>query len=197
LPDAAKQRSDYRWIADPLDGTTNYVHGVPHFCVSLALEHRGELLVGAVLNPVTEECFTAVSGQGAFLNGSAIHTSRVTRLSQALAGTGFPTKVRPNSPDLELFLKALPSCQAVRRTGSAALNLCYVACGRFDVAWLYSAKIWDLAAGVLLIREAGGVVSSPDGGAFDLNRAQLFAAANDRLHAEFCNLAASPPAWET
>ena len=186
--DAATNQSQYRWIADPLDGTTNYVHGVPHFCVSLALERAGELLVGAVFNPVADECYTAVAGEGAFLNGSPIRTSGVARLPEALAATGFPTVVRPDSPDLQLFIKALSRCQAVRRTGSCALNLCYLAAGRFDVTWAYSAKIWDVAAGVLIIREAGGVVTSPDGGRFVLENAQLLAAANPDLHAEIQDL---------
>ena len=184
----AANQSEYRWIADPLDGTTNYVHGVPHFCVSLALERAGELVVGAVFNPVAEECYTAAAGEGAFLNGSPIHTSGVSRLPEALVATGFPTVVRPESPDLQLFLKAVRRCQAVRRTGSCALNLCYLAAGRFDAAWAYSAKIWDVAAGVLIIREAGGVVTAPDGGGFVLKDAQLLAAASPALHAEFQGL---------
>ena len=184
----ATNQSEYRWIADPLDGTTNYVHGVPHFCVSLALERAGELLVGAVFNPVADECYTAAAGKGAFLNGSAIRTSGVTRLPEALAATGFPTVVTPDSPDLQLFLKAVRRCQAVRRTGSCALNLCYLAAGRFDVTWAHSAKIWDVAAGVLIIREAGGVVTAPDGGGFILKDARLLAAANPALHAELRGL---------
>ena len=184
----ATRQSEYRWIADPLDGTTNYVHGLPHFCVSLALERAGELLVGAVFNPVADECFTAVAGEGAFLNGSPIRTSGVSRLSEALAATGFPTVVRPDSPDLQLFMKSLTRCQAARRTGSCALNLCYLAAGRFDVTWAYSAKIWDVAAGVLIIREAGGVVSAPDGGGFVLEDARLLAAANPALHADLQNM---------
>ena len=185
---AAANQSEYRWIADPLDGTTNYVHGVPHFCVSLALERAGKLLVGTVFDPVADECYTAAAGKGAFLNGSPIRTSSVSRLPEALAATGFPTVVRPDSPDLQLFLKAVRQCQAVRRTGSCALNLCYVAAGRFDATWAYSAKIWDVAAGVLIIREAGGVVASPDGGEFVLEDAQLLAAAGPALHAELQGL---------
>jgi myo-inositol-1(or 4)-monophosphatase len=173
-----------RWIVDPLDGTTNYVHQVPHFCVSLALERAGDLLVGAVFNPVSEECFTAVTGQGACLNGNPIRASGVSRLSQALVSVGLPTVVPSDSPDLALFLATLNRCQAIRRTGSAALNLCYLAAGRFDVSWSFCTKVWDVAAGVLLIREAGGVVTAPDGGPYLLDTGHYVAAANRKLHAE-------------
>jgi myo-inositol-1(or 4)-monophosphatase len=182
--------AEHRWLVDPLDGTTNYVHQVPHFCVSVALERRGELLVGVVFDPVADECFSAVSGRGAVLNGKPIRTSGVTAMSQALAAVGFPTRVNAESPDLRLFLAAVEDCQALRRTGSAALNLCYVAAGRFDAFWSYSTKIWDIAAGVLMIREAGGVVSAPNGGPLALDSGHFLAAANDRLHSELLALAA-------
>jgi len=174
----------FRWIADPLDGTTNYVHRVPHYSVSLALEHRGDVLVGAVYNPADGECFTAVRGEGAWLDGRRLHTSGVTELGGALAVVGFPPKAKPDAPDVRVFLQALRRCQAVRRTGSAALNLCYLAAGRFDVYWSFSTKVWDVAAGVLMIREAGGVVTGPRGGAFDLNSGHFLAAANEPLHGE-------------
>ncbi len=182
---------EYRWILDPLDGTTNYVHGVPHFCVSLALEREGRVLVAAVYNPLGEECYLAEAGGGARLNGRAIHTSQVTELSQSLAAVGLPCVVGPESPDLRLFNEALVACQAVRRTGSAALNLCYVAAGRFDVTWNYSTKIWDVAAGALLIEEAGGSIESPYGGPFRVQEGQLFSAANDTLMKQLRDLAAS------
>ena len=172
---------EYRWIVDPLDGTTNFVHEVPHFCVSLALEREGQLLVGAVYNPVTEECYLAEAGKGARLNGQPISTSQVSDLSQGLAALGLPAVVNSESPDLRLFNEALGRCQAIRRTGSAALNLCYVASGRFDVAWSYCTKVWDIAAGVLMIREAGGVIESPDGGEFDVHRGQVFSASSEVL----------------
>ena len=161
-------KTEYRWIVDPLDGTTNFVHGIPHYAVSLALEHRGQILVGAVFDPSLDECFTAALGQGAFLNGRPIRTSGANRLSEVIAGTGFPAKLQPYSPDLLVFNKALFRCQGVRRTGSASLNLCDVAAGRFGVLWGFSTKIWDIAAGVLLIQEAGGVVTSPEGGKVNL-----------------------------
>ncbi len=177
-------RTEYRWIADPLDGTTNYVHRVPHYCVSLALERNGELLVGVVYDPVAEECFTAAAGAGALLNGRPIRTSEVTELSGALAAVGFSCAAGPDSPDLVAFLKAIPHCQAIRRTGSSALNLCYLAAGRFDLYWSFSTKIWDVAAGALIVREAGGELTAPDGGPFVLESAQFLAAANKRLHAK-------------
>jgi len=181
--------TEFRWIADPLDGTTNYVHGVPHYSVSLALERRGELLAGAVYDPVREECFTATAGGGAYLNGRSIHTSRVSELSEALAAVGFPPSVQRDSPDLQVFLEAVLHCQAIRRTGSVALNLCYLAAGRFDLVWGFSTKVWDVAAGVLIIREAGGVVSGPDGGTFILEDAHFLAAANQPLHEQLRQLA--------
>ena len=187
---ASRGRSEYCWFLDPLDGTTNYAHQVPHFCVSLGLAYAGRLLVGAVYNPVAEECYTAVAGKGARLNGKPIRTSKVSRLSQALAAIGLPAEVKPDSPDLILFLEALEHCQAIRRTGSAALNLCYVASGRFDAQWSYSTKPWDAAAGVLLIQEAGGAVTSPDGGEFQLRTGHFLAAANWELHAEIRAVAA-------
>ena len=181
-------QAEYRWIVDPLDGTTNYVHQVPHYCVSLGLQRNGEMLVGAVFDPVNDECYTASSGGGAYLNGKKIHTSQVSELSEALAAVGFPPKVTLGSPDLLVFLKAVERCQAIRRTGSAALNLCYLAAGRFDVFWSFSTKIWDVAAGALIVREAGGMLMAPEGGEFVLEEARFAAAANRPLHAELIEL---------
>ncbi|MHC4398889.1 MAG: inositol monophosphatase family protein [Planctomycetota bacterium] len=186
---AGEGPAEYRWIVDPLDGTTNYVHQVPHFCVSLALERKGRLLVGAVYNPVSGELYTASADGGAFLDGRPIRTSNASSLSQSLAAVGFPAEVSAESPDLRLFLKALDKCQSIRRTGSAALNLCYLAAGRFDVSWSFSTKIWDVAAGILIAREAGGEVSAPDGGPFALREPPRYvAAANRQLHAELTAL---------
>ena len=185
---AAGEKPLYRWIVDPLDGTTNYVHQVPHFSVSLALEHGGQILVGAVYNPPGDECFTAVLGEGARLNGRPIHTSRVADLPKALCAIGFPASTRRDSPELLLFLEGLDRIQGFRRTGSASLNLCYVACGRYDVAWSFSTKIWDIAAGTLLIREAGGIVTSPDGGGLILEKGSFLAAANEGLHRQIKQL---------
>ena len=188
---AEAKTSEYRWIVDPLDGTTNFVHGVPHYCVSLALERKGELLVGAVYDPSSDECFTAIAGQGSRLNGREIHTSAVADFPEALAAVGFPPGVKGGSPDVDLFLEMIPLCQAIRRTGSAALNLCYVAAGRFDMFWSFSTHIWDVAAGVLIIREAGGCVSASNGGPFRLDDADFLAAANPTLHEKLRNIASN------
>jgi myo-inositol-1(or 4)-monophosphatase len=183
-PHTPREGTEYRWIVDPLDGTTNYVHGLPHYCVSLALERRGELLVGAVYDPCLDECFTAIKGRGAWLNGRPIRVSQIGALSGAVAAAGFPPDVRPEASDLLMFLDMLPRCQAVRRTGSAALNLCYLAAGRFDLFWSYSTRVWDVAAGALMVSEAGGLITSPTGGPFRLDEAHFLAAATPQLHAE-------------
>jgi myo-inositol-1(or 4)-monophosphatase len=180
--------TEFRWIVDPLDGTTNFVHGIPHYAVSLALEHRGRILVGTVYDPSLDACFTAAEGRGAFLNGRPIQSSRVSQLSDALAGVGFPYDLKPDSPELLVFNKAIFRCQGVRRTGCASLNLCDVAAGRFDVIWGFSTKIWDIAAGSLLIREAGGIVTSPDGGEINLGSGQFLASANRELHGQLVEL---------
>lgn len=140
------ERAEYRWIVDPLDGTTNFVHGVPHYCTSLGLERNGELLAGAVYDPTRDECFTAAQGRGAHLNGKPIHTSSVTQLSEGLAAAGFPPNVQPDAPDLLVFNAMVYKSQGIRRTGSSALNLCYLAAGRFDVYWSYATKVWDVAS---------------------------------------------------
>jgi myo-inositol-1(or 4)-monophosphatase len=181
----------FRWILDPLDGTTNYVHHVPFFSISLALEHAGRLLVGAVFDPIRGEHFEAAAGQGAALNGRPIRTSSVARLGEALAAVGFPAKVSRDSPDVEAFLRTVTHCQAIRRTGSAALNLCYVAAGRFDVNWCYSTHAWDIAAGALIVEEAGGVVTAPDGGSLTVDGGRFLAAANQELHQQALDLIAS------
>jgi myo-inositol-1(or 4)-monophosphatase len=188
LPGNTPSTTEFRWIVDPLDGTTNFVHGIPHYAVSLALEHKGRILVGTVYDPSRDDSFTAAEGGGAYLNGRPIRTSSVTKLSDAIAGTGFPAQLMPDSPDLLVFNEALFRCQGVRRTGSAALNLCDVAAGRFDVLWGLSTKIWDIAAGVLLIREAGGIVTSPEGGEVDLGSGRFLASANMELHRQLLDM---------
>lgn len=175
--------AEYCWILDPLDGTTNFVHGVPHFSVSLALRHRDALLTAAVFHPIADELFTATAGSGASLNGRPIRTSRVTTAAAALAGIGLPPGVDERSADLQAFLRALPQMQSMRRTGSAALNLAYVAAGRFDACWSFSTRVWDMAAGVLLVREAGGITTSPSGAPLNLTRGDFLACATPELHA--------------
>ncbi|MGQ9576100.1 MAG: inositol monophosphatase family protein [Thermoguttaceae bacterium] len=179
----------FRWIADPLDGTTNYVHGVPCFSVSLALEHQGRLLVAAVYDPWAEECFTASAGRGAFCNKTRLRTSRVSVMKDALVTGGLPAVVGPDSPDLKMFNAVVQACQSIRRMGSAALNLAYVAAGRFDAAWSFSTRLWDVAAGALLIQEAGGMITASDGTSPPLKDGTYLAAATPELHAELTNLA--------
>ncbi len=179
-----------RWILDPLDGTTNYVHQVPHFCVSLALAHENDVLCAAIFDPLLGECFTAERGRGAFCNGRRIRTSGVHRLDGALAAVGFPSVVRRDSPDLRLFAEAAVSCQAMRRMGSAALNLAYVACGRFDLAWSFTTKVWDIAAGKLLIEEAGGRMTRMDGSAMPLAHGPFLASAGGILHQQALEMVA-------
>jgi myo-inositol-1(or 4)-monophosphatase len=156
------KRSEWKWIIDPLDGTTNYAHGYPFFCVSIALEHEGVLEVGGVYDPVRDEMFAAERGRGATLNGRKIRVSDVEDLADAMVCTGFPYNVRERPNFTRDFANFTMAAQAVRRDGSAAIDLAYVACGRFDGFWEDGLSPWDTAAGVLLIEEAGGKVSNFD-----------------------------------
>ena len=150
--------NEYRWIVDPLDGTTNFAHSYPQVSVSIALEYREQIIVGLVYDPLRRECFRAVKGQGATLNGAAIRISSVNELDKALLATGFPYDRRENADFYLSFFKAfLTRCQGIRRAGSAALDLCYVASGRLDGFWELKLKPWDIAAGALIVAEAGGI----------------------------------------
>lgn len=152
-----KAASDYKWIIDPLDGTTNFTHGLQIFCTSIALEYKGEIVLGAIYDPSMDELFTAEKGKGAYLNNRKIHVSEATRLMESLIVTGFPYDIKDNPYNaVQHFSNFLMECQAVRRLGSAALDLSYVACGRFDGFWEVSLNPWDMAAGVLFVEEAGG-----------------------------------------
>lgn len=176
--------AEYRWIIDPLDGTTNYAHGYPAFCVSIAVEYRDEVIVGVVYDPTRDELFAAERGAGATLNNLPIRVSDTAPLKQALLATGFPYDISTERfTNLENFRNFYLNAQAVRRAGSAALDLCYVACGRFDGFWELGLKAWDMAAGTLLVREAGGHVTAIDGGPFVLERNECVAS-NGRIHAE-------------
>jgi myo-inositol-1(or 4)-monophosphatase len=149
--------SDYKWVIDPLDGTTNFTHGLPIFCVSIGLEYKGEMQLGVVYDPNLDELFTAEKGKGAFLNGNSIRVSQTDTLINSLLVTGFPYDIKDNpSHAIEHFENFLVTAQAVRRLGSAALDLCYTAAGRFDAFWEVKLNAWDMAAGVLLVQEAGG-----------------------------------------
>ena len=178
----------YRWIIDPLDGTVNFAHGFPMFCVSIACEAAGVLEYGVVYDPLREEIFEARRGGGATLNGRLLRVSQIDRLDAALLVTGFPYDIRLRLPEtLARMGRMLAAAQGVRRFGSAALDLAYVAAGRLDGFWEENLKPWDTAAGVLLVAEAGGVVSTFTGAPFDLE-AQNILASNDLLHPDLLRL---------
>ena len=168
-----------RWVFDPLDGTTNYAHGLPIFCASLALQVDGRTEVGAVYDPSRRELFTAERGEGAYLNGQALAVTDTVEAIDALLVTGFPYFYKQELVDL--FAAFLQRARAVRRLGSAALDLCYVAAGRFDGFWEQHLKPWDMAAGALVVEEAGGRISGMDGSPFDLAAGHVVAS-NGRVH---------------
>lgn len=167
-----------RWLVDPLDGTTNYAHRVPHFCVSVAVEGPDGVLAGAVYDPMLDELFSAARGEGATLNGLPLHASAVSTLDSALLCTGFPYDVRerPEGP-VGLFTRFVLRAQGMRRTGSAAMDLAYVAAGRFDGFFEFGLKPWDIAAGSLLVEEAGGVIRHVTGAPFSVLRGDVIASA--------------------
>jgi myo-inositol-1(or 4)-monophosphatase len=170
------------WIFDPIDGTTNFAHGLPIFCASLALEIEGRVDVGAVYDPTRDELFTAERGQGAWLNGKRLTVSATETIGDALLVTGFPYTVQTEGESiLGLFARFTAEARAVRRLGSAALDVCYVAAGRMDGFWEQGLGAWDIAAAALLVEEAGGRVSDLEGGAFNARAGQLVAS-NGRLH---------------
>lgn len=170
--------SPYRWVIDPLDGTSNYVHGFPYYAVSIAVQKANELVAAVILDPTRNETFTATKDGGAFLNDGPITTSGETELSQAMAMASLPVGASRDDPAVERFLGSMAHLQTVQRSGSAALNLACVASGRIDVFWSSSLKPWDQAAGILLVQEAGGVVTSIEGGAVDVMIPSLLSASS-------------------
>jgi myo-inositol-1(or 4)-monophosphatase len=159
-----KQCAEYCWIVDPLDGTVNFIHKVPLFCVSVAMLHKGEVISGAIYAPIINELFVAQKGAGAFLNGKKISVSKAGKLVSSLAVTGFPYDVHSKSDRvLNNFKNVLKNAQGVRRLGSAAIDLSWVACGRFDAFWEEGLKPWDVAAGSLIVKEAGGAITDFSG----------------------------------
>jgi myo-inositol-1(or 4)-monophosphatase len=177
-----REGSEFRWVFDPLDGTTNFAHRFPIFTVSIALEHNGELILGVVYDPMRDEMFHAIKGEGAWLNERRIRVSSVADLDRSLLATGFPYDLR-ESPvnNIAHFNHFLIRAQAVRRCGSAALDLCYVGCGRFDGFWELKLKPWDQAAGALIVEQAGGRVSDFSGEGFDIQKQECLAS-NGLLH---------------
>jgi|YNPNPStandDraft_1061719.scaffolds.fasta_scaffold39842_2 myo-inositol-1(or 4)-monophosphatase len=171
-----RRRSERRWIIDPLDGTTNFSHRFPFWCVSIAFEHQERIQAGAVYSPILGELFTARRGGGAFLNGRRIHVSHQASLKRCLLATGFPYDVHTSRNDnLKYFRRFIKRAQAVRRPGSAAMDLAYVACGRFDGFWEMKLKPWDMAAGALLVEEAGGRVTDFAGKRFSIYKPECLA----------------------
>jgi myo-inositol-1(or 4)-monophosphatase len=171
----------YKWIIDPLDGTTNYAHGYRFFSVSIAVETKGELVLGVVYDPVTEELFSARRGQGATLNDQPIKISSANQLIDSLLATGFSYDQEEIKHNLALFNRMILHSQAIRRDGSAALDLCYVACGRFDGFWELSLSPWDVAAGRLIVEEAGGLVTAFSGSPSTIYNPELLAS-NGKIH---------------
>ena len=174
--------ADHLWIIDPLDGTVNYAHGYPCYCVSIGYQHKGEVVAGVVYNPCLDELFVAGKGQGATLNGKSISVSATTELKQSLLATGFPYDINESSDNnLDHFQNFIKACQAIRRPGSAAMDLCYTAMGRFEGFWELKLHPWDYAAGWLMVEEAGGQVTRFDGSPFQMGDRSILAS-NGHIH---------------
>ncbi len=184
--------SDYRWVIDPLDGTSNYVHGFPYYCVSIGLEFQGELVLGVVYDPNRDEMFSAFRDQGAKLNGKVINTSSIKSLDHAMLVASLPVGTNGRDIAVDRFLKVLPEAQALQRTGSAAINLCYVAMGRIEGYWSSNLKPWDMAAGVLICRESGGTVTSIEDESFTIEAPSLLATNGTNIHADLQSLLTDP-----
>jgi myo-inositol-1(or 4)-monophosphatase len=179
-----REGKSHRWVVDPLDGTTNFIHGIPVFSVSIALMQDSEVVLGTVYEPNRGECFSAMAGQGSFLNGERIHVSRPPSLRDGLIATGFPYHDYSRmEPFLKMFRWCMENTHGLRRLGSAAVDLAYVACGRFDAFFEYSLNPWDVAAGSLIVREAGGKVSDFGGGGNYLFGGEIVAAGPSLYHA--------------
>jgi myo-inositol-1(or 4)-monophosphatase len=176
-----KTNSDYCWYVDPLDGTTNFAHGFPVFCVTLGLAYRGEVVAGVVYDPTREELFTSERGAGAYLNNKRIRVSKTPQLSESLLATGFPPFASNHDLNMEYYFRFTQLSHGIRRAGSAALDLCSVASGRFEAFWELKLNPWDKAAGTLMVTEAGGRVSNVKGGPFELLGDEVFAS-NGLIH---------------
>jgi myo-inositol-1(or 4)-monophosphatase len=185
---SGRRDAEYLWLIDPLDGTTNFAHGFPYFSVSIALTHHNDIILGAVYDPSTKTLFTAEKNEGAFMNGQPISVSEIANLQDSLLVTGFPYDVSTTKDDnIAEYAKALKRTQGVLRTGSAALDLCNVACGRLDAYWEKGIDAYDIAAGALIVEEAGGTLSAVNGGPFDLYDHQILAS-NGLIHNELVQL---------
>src|ERR1700688_4202115 len=185
-----ESESPFRWHVDPLDGTTNFAHGYPCFAVSIGLEEAGELIAGVIYQPVSGELFTAAKGEGAYLNQKRIHVSPIEKLATSLLATGFPSVKRSQNLNIHYYWDFTLRSHGVRRDGSAAMDLASVACGRLEGFWEFGLHTWDTAAGVLLVREAGGRVTQFNGQPYQLGDRELLAS-NARVHSEMQEVAAS------
>ena len=179
--------SDYRWYIDPLDGTTNFAHGFPVFCVSLGLEFKGERIAGVLYDPTRDELFAAERGSGTYLNGTRVSVSKVNNLAECLTGTGFPSHKRHKNPNIYFYHVITLRTHGVRRAGSAALDLASVACGRLDAFWEFNLNPWDTAAGSLLVEEAGGKITRFDNTPWLLDSKETLAT-NGLVHETFVDL---------
>jgi len=167
-----------RWIVDPLDGTTNYLHGMPHWAVSIALEHKGEIVIGVIYDPVKDELFYAEKGDGAWMNEKRLRVSGRTKMIESVFSTGLPFAGRGDLPDtLQDLARILPTCAGIRRWGAASLDLAYVAAGRYDGFWERRLKSWDMAAGLIIVREAGGIVEPLRAGGNIIEQGEVICAA--------------------
>lgn len=182
--------STFRWVIDPLDGTTNFAHGLPTFAVSIALEEAGLPIIGVVYDPIRDELFVSQRGGGATLNGKAIHVSLTDRLISSVLVTGFSYDFERRAHQAEIWRDFLTRVQAIRQTGSAALNLCYIAAGRLDGYWERGISAWDVAAGALMVAEAGGTVTNMGGGSFHSDDREILAS-NGTLHADLLKVIAT------
>ncbi len=183
-----EQSSEYRWFVDPLDGTTNFAHSFPMFNVTLGLERAGEMIAGVIYDPIRQEMFTAERGSGAYLNNRRIHVSGTRRLADSLASTGFPSRKRHHNVNIHFYYQLAMASHGVRRTGSAAIDLAYVACGRLDFFWEFGLKPWDMAAGALLVQEAGGSVSDMRGEGHSVTSSEHLLASNGAFHQEILGI---------
>lgn len=182
-----ERKGEYRWFVDPVDGTTNFAHGFPAYNVTLALEHRGELIAGVIFDPSRNELFAAEKGGGAYLNGHRIHVSRAAAAADSLVATGFPSRKRHENINIHFYYQLAMLSHGVRRAGAAALDLAYVAAGRLDGFWEFGLKPWDMAAGILLVEEAGGRCSDMNGAPRDLEGKHLLAD-NGLIHEEMLQI---------
>ena len=191
-----RMTGEYRWYVDPLDGTTNFAHGHPQFCVSLGLEHRpkgtaedadGTIVAAVIYDPLRDEMYTAERGRGAWLNGKRMHVSKIRDMAECLIATGFPSRKRHDNPNAHFYHEFTLRSHGVRRAGSAALDLAYVACGRLDAFWEFTLNPWDTSAGALLVEEAGGKITNFSDGKFLLDSREVLAS-NGLVHGEFVAL---------